>query len=69
MKNLLNEIKAMNKIAGTQLTKEQEIAIIRERLEELNEASMKPPKSVKVGDIAVTKRGKKGKVIAIGSLS
>jgi hypothetical protein len=37
MKNLLNEIKAMNKIAGTQLTKEQEIAIIRERLEQLNE--------------------------------
>lgn len=39
MKNLLNEIKAMNKIAGTQLTKEQEIAIIRERLEQLNEAA------------------------------
>jgi len=37
MKNLLNEIKAMNRIAGTQLTKEQEIAIIRERLEQLNE--------------------------------
>ncbi|CAB4143156.1 hypothetical protein UFOVP449_126 [uncultured Caudovirales phage] len=38
MKGLLNEIKAMNKIAGTQLTKEQEIAIIKERLEQLNEA-------------------------------
>jgi hypothetical protein len=37
MKNLLNEIKAMNKIAGTELTKKQEIAIIRERLEQLNE--------------------------------
>jgi hypothetical protein len=39
MKNLLNEIKAMNKIAGTQMTKEQEIKLIRERLEQLNEAS------------------------------
>lgn len=38
-KNLLNEIKAMNRIAGTQLTKEQEVAIIKERLEQLNEAS------------------------------
>ena len=38
-KGLLNEIKAMNKIAGTQLTKKQEISIIRERLEQLNEAS------------------------------
>jgi hypothetical protein len=37
MKNLLNEIKAMNKIAGTKMTKEQEVAIIRERLEQLNE--------------------------------
>ena len=34
----------------------------------LIEASMKNPKSVKVGDIAVTKRGKKGKVIAIGTI-
>ena len=34
----------------------------------LNEVSMKNPKSVKVGDIAVTKRGKKGKVIAIGKI-
>lgn len=32
MKNLLNEIKAMNKIAGTELTKEQEIALIKETL-------------------------------------
>lgn len=39
MKNLLNEIKAMNRIAGTQLTKEQEIGIIRERLQQLNEAA------------------------------
>jgi hypothetical protein len=36
-KGLLNEIKAMNKIAGTQLTKEQEVALIRERLQQLNE--------------------------------
>jgi hypothetical protein len=36
-KTLLQEVKAMNKIAGTQMTKEQEIAIIRERLEQLNE--------------------------------
>ena len=34
MKNLLNEIKAMNKIAGTELTKEQEIALIKQRLNE-----------------------------------
>jgi IS1 family transposase len=39
MKNLLNEVKAMNKIAGTQMTVEQEVAIIRERLEQLNEAT------------------------------
>ena len=71
MKNLLNEIKAMNKIAGTQLTKEQEMVLIRERLSELSqikEAIMKDPKRVKVGDIAVTKRGKKAKVIAIGTI-
>ena len=36
-KALLQEVKAMNKIAGTQMTKEQEIAIIRERLQQLNE--------------------------------
>ena len=34
MKNLLNEIKAMNKIAGTELTKEQEIALIKQVLKE-----------------------------------
>jgi hypothetical protein len=36
-KTLLQEVKAMNKIAGTQMTKQQEIALIRERLEQLNE--------------------------------
>lgn len=36
-KTLLQEVKAMNKIAGTELTKEQEIALIRERLQQLNE--------------------------------
>jgi len=41
MKNLLNEIKAMNKIAGTQLTKEQEIAIIKNRLQELEFGTQK----------------------------
>jgi hypothetical protein len=40
-RNILQEIKAMNKIAGTQLTKEQEIKIIKERLEQLNEAVVK----------------------------
>ena len=34
-KNLLQEVKAMNKVAGTQMTKEQEINFIRERLNEL----------------------------------
>ena len=34
-KTLLQEIKAMNKIAGTQMTVEQEIAFIKNRLEEL----------------------------------
>ena len=34
----------------------------------LNELSMKNPKSVKVGDIAIDKRGKTGKVIAIGTI-
>jgi hypothetical protein len=37
MKTLLQEVKAMNKIAGTQLTKEQEISLIKERLQQLNE--------------------------------
>ena len=36
-KTLLQEIKAMNKIAGTQMTKEQEINLIKERLKFLNE--------------------------------
>jgi len=40
-KGLLQEIKAMNNIAGTQLTKEQEVALICERLEQLNEGEIK----------------------------
>jgi hypothetical protein len=39
-KTLLQEVKAMNKIAGTELTKEQEIKLIKERLEELDEYSV-----------------------------
>jgi hypothetical protein len=39
MKITLNEVKAMNKIAGTQMTKEQEIQLIKERLEELSFSS------------------------------
>jgi hypothetical protein len=35
MKLKLNEVKAMNKIAGTKLTKEQEIKVIKERISEL----------------------------------
>lgn len=35
MKITLNEVKAMNKIAGTQMTKEQEIKFIKSRLQEL----------------------------------
>lgn len=35
MKNLLNEIKRVNELAGTQLTKEQEIEWIKNRLQEL----------------------------------
>ena len=35
MKTLLQEVKAMNKIAGTLLTREQEIAFIKNRLQEL----------------------------------
>jgi len=38
-KTLLQEVKAMNKIAGTQMTKEQEITLIKERLKELNESA------------------------------
>jgi hypothetical protein len=40
-KNLLQEVKAMNKLAGTQMTKEQEINFIRERLNELEFNSQK----------------------------
>ena len=40
MKTLLNEIKAMNKIAGTQLTKEQEIALIKERINEIEDKKL-----------------------------
>ena len=40
-KNLLQEVKAMNKLAGTQMTKEQEINNIRERLNELEFDSQK----------------------------
>ena len=43
-KTLLQEVKAMNKIAGTQMTKEQEATIIRERLEQLGEN--KKPQSI-----------------------
>ena len=49
-KTLLQEVKAMNKIAGTELTKEQEIAIIRERLEQLSEN--KKPQSINESIIA-----------------
>ncbi|MFZ9376939.1 MAG: hypothetical protein ACO25K_07420, partial [Candidatus Fonsibacter ubiquis] len=35
MKITLNEVKAMNEIAGTQMTKEQEIKFIKDRLQEL----------------------------------
>jgi hypothetical protein len=61
MKITLNEVKAMNKIAGTELTKEQEIKFIKNRLSELeftNQASfdaykknhkMKPDTKVKIG--------------------
>jgi hypothetical protein len=60
MKITLNEVKAMNKIAGTELTKEQEIDFIKNRLSELeftNQASfdaykknhnMKPDTKVKI---------------------
>ena len=39
-KGLLNEIKAMNKIAGTELTKEQEISLIKERITQIQEATL-----------------------------
>ena len=47
-KGLLNEIKAMNKIAGTQLTKEQEISLIKNVLNEA--ASSKAAKLLKLED-------------------
>jgi hypothetical protein len=40
-KTLLQEIKAMNNIAGTQMTTEQEIAFIKQRLSELEFNSQK----------------------------
>lgn len=60
-KTLLQEVKAMNEIAGTQMTREQEIAFIKNRLSELeftNQASfdaysknhkVKPDTKVKIG--------------------
>ena len=44
-KTLLQEVKAMNKIAGTQMTKEQELTLIKERLQQLNELELGTPKS------------------------
>ena len=41
MKLTLNEVKAMNEVAGTQLTKEQEIAFIKDRLQELEFGTQK----------------------------
>jgi hypothetical protein len=38
-KTILQEVKAINKIAGTKITKQQEIALIKERLQNLNEAT------------------------------
>jgi hypothetical protein len=66
-KGLLNEIKAMNKIAGTQLTKKQEISIIRERLQQLQELDFGSQKAFDAyqknhdlrGDTKVTVAGKK----------
>ena len=66
-KTLLQEVRAMNKIAGTQLTKEQEITLIRERLEQLNELEFGTQKAFDSyqkqhdlrGDTKVTVAGKK----------
>jgi len=66
-KTLLQEVKAMNKIAGTKMTKEQEIALIRERLQQLNELEFGTQKSFDAynnqhklrGDTKVTVAGKK----------
>ena len=41
-KTLLNEIKAMNRIAGTELTKEQEIALIKTALNEAEDSDVHP---------------------------
>jgi len=67
MKNLLNEIKAMNKIAGTQLTKEQEIALIKQTLKEANEReepTISLEDAVKAMEDALTFAKKLGKQIA-----
>lgn len=48
MKTLLTEIKTMNQIAGTQMTRQQEIALIKERLEQLNEGESFVKKMEKV---------------------
>ena len=45
-KTLLNEIKAMNKIAGTKINKEQEISFIKNRLNELSSKPKMISKSV-----------------------
>ena len=66
-KGLLKEIKVMNRIAGTQLTKEQEIALIKERLSQLNELDFGSQKAFDSyqkqhdlrGDTQVTVAGKK----------
>jgi hypothetical protein len=66
-KTLLQEIKAMNKIAGTQLTKEQEIVLIKERIQQLNELDFGSQKAFDSyqkqhdlrGDTEVTVAGKK----------
>ena len=66
-KTLLQEVKAMNKIAGTQMTKEQEIILIRERLQQLNELEFGTQKAFDSyqkqhdmrGDTQVTVAGKK----------
>jgi len=65
-KTLLEEVKAMNKIAGTQLTKEQEIELIKNRLQELEFATQAAAdaykKSHKVKpDTKITVKAKKDK--------
>jgi len=66
-KTLLQEVKAMNKLAGTQMTKQQEIQLIRERLQQLNELDFGSQKAFDSyqkqhdmrGDTQVTVAGKK----------